>query len=481
MAQPFKRTRTKNGKRAKDAKYTIKYRLADGSWRYETAFRDKQASQQLLADRVRAVERGEMDLVDEFKDFRGMPLGQHLMAFTASVKAGGATDKYVQKLRTRLTYAFEVMKASRAADLTMDRAEKFILHLRDVGRGLTTVNHYISALKEFSRWGYGRQRWVKDALAGLKRVNAEQDLRRPRRAVTFAEFEKLVNIEPTRALDAYVATHPKAADTMRAKLRWRGECLAMAYQLAGLAGLRFNDVKTLTWADVDLDRGPGILTIRAKNAKSKREDTVPLCGALAEALLAWYESERGRLGRAPRDDERVVHMGSRFRDSFKGDLKAAGLAETDGAGRYFDFHALRHSFATWLADKGTHPKVAQELMRHADIRMTLKFYTHTTTEQQRAPLDALPRLGKCAPKYTTNVTTDVTTESGGCGQGQSSEVNESGDQQMVPDGQTDGGWWRRWGQTQRAASQRLAALVRWWRRGESNPRPVTAHQELLRA
>ena len=189
MGSVFKRTRVKNGKRVKEAKYTIKYRLADGGWWTEVAYADKQASQALLVERERAVGRGEQHFVDEFREYRSMPLREHLGAFTASVRAGGATDKYVQRLRTRLTYAFECMGAERAAGLTMDRAERFVLHLRDQGRALTTVNHYISALKEFSRWGFERGRWAKDALAGLRRVNAEQDIRRRRRAIRPKEFE----------------------------------------------------------------------------------------------------------------------------------------------------------------------------------------------------------------------------------------------------------------------------------------------------
>ncbi len=34
------------------------------------------------------------------------------------------------------------------------------------------------------------------------------------------------------------------------------------------------------------------------------------------------------------------------------------------------FHDLRHTFATLLLSRGTHPKVMQEMLRHANISAT---------------------------------------------------------------------------------------------------------------
>jgi len=476
VGSTFKRTRVKNGKRFKEDKYTIKYRLADGTWWTETAYADKQASKALLVERERAVSRGEQHFVDEFKEHRKMALRDHLTAFKASVRAGGATDKYVKRLETRLTYAFECMKAERAAGLTMERAERFVLRLRDEKRALATVNHYVSALKEFSRWGFARGRWPKDALAGLKRVNAEADLRRRRRAITPKEFGMLVAAARTRAVDEYVRTHPPAPEEKLAELRHNGESRAIACQLAGLAGLRYNEVKTLCWGDVDFDKAPARITIRAKNAKSKREDTIPISDALATALMRWFDAEKARLGRSPAPDERVVHVGSRFRESFKKDHESVKIKRQDASERYFDFHALRHSFASWLAQAGTHPKVAQELLRHTDIRLTLKHYTHTTPEQQASALAALPTLENGAPNSTTDSTTDSTTamadEAETC-----VDVSSEG---KTADRPADGECVGECGHEKGADDERQPQS-QWWRRGESNPRPVTARQEPLRA
>lgn len=40
------------------------------------------------------------------------------------------------------------------------------------------------------------------------------------------------------------------------------------------------------------------------------------------------------------------------------------------------FHDLRHTCATVLLSKGVNPKFVQELLGHADIKMTLGMYSH---------------------------------------------------------------------------------------------------------
>ena len=72
-----------------------------------------------------------------------------------------------------------------------------------------------------------------------------------------------------------------------------------------------------------------------------------------------------------------INMPEKTADMLKMDLKAAGIDYQDEAGRYFDFHALRGELGTLLSASGTHPKVAQSIMRHSDINLTMSLYTHS--------------------------------------------------------------------------------------------------------
>lgn len=59
-----------------------------------------------------------------------------------------------------------------------------------------------------------------------------------------------------------------------------------------------------------------------------------------------------------------------------------------------NFHALRHTFCTLLAEEGVPIKTASVLMGHTDINTTAKIYTHVDVEQKQKAIDKLNLLIK---------------------------------------------------------------------------------------
>lgn len=57
------------------------------------------------------------------------------------------------------------------------------------------------------------------------------------------------------------------------------------------------------------------------------------------------------------------------------DLNRAGIPFLDDLGRRVDFHSLRKTFGTALVLSGADPRVVMELMRHSDLKLTMKTYT----------------------------------------------------------------------------------------------------------
>jgi hypothetical protein len=76
----------------------------------------------------------------------------------------------------------------------------------------------------------------------------------------------------------------------------------------------------------------------------------------------------------------------------KADLADAELPYVDDAGLFADFHSLRHTTGSLLAASGCHPKVAQSIMRHGDINLTMSLYTHTLRGQESEAVKNLPDL-----------------------------------------------------------------------------------------
>ncbi len=53
------------------------------------------------------------------------------------------------------------------------------------------------------------------------------------------------------------------------------------------------------------------------------------------------------------------------------------------------FHDLRHTFATVLLSRGTHPKVVQEMLGHANISQTMDTYSHVLPDMQDRAISAM--------------------------------------------------------------------------------------------
>jgi hypothetical protein len=58
-----------------------------------------------------------------------------------------------------------------------------------------------------------------------------------------------------------------------------------------------------------------------------------------------------------------------------------------------DYHALRTTFITRLSTMKVHPRLAMELARHSDMRLTMKTYTDAGQLPLREVMDTLPSFG----------------------------------------------------------------------------------------
>jgi hypothetical protein len=156
----------------------------------------------------------------------------------------------------------------------------------------------------------------------------------------------------------------------------------MLYRLAVETGLRANELRTLKVSSFDLNKGT--VTVRAGYSKRKREDVLPLRPDTAAELREFLSSKL--------PGARAFKVPGKPADMLRADLAEVGIPYVDQTERYADFHALRHTTGTWLAANGVHPKVAQAIMRHSDINLTMARYTHTLRGQEAEAVKSLPDL-----------------------------------------------------------------------------------------
>lgn len=172
----------------------------------------------------------------------------------------------------------------------------------------------------------------------------------------------------------------------------RHECL---YVVSLTCGLRMGEALGLKWSDVDLDTGTlrvnrqlqrtrrngdksGTLEFsEPKNASSR---TLDLPKRALEALRVHRKSQleaQLRAGSEWQDNGLVFATGkgtpleaqnivNRF---FKPLLKRAGPPN-------IRWHDLRHTYATLLLARGTHPTYVQKSLGHASVQLTLDRYSH---------------------------------------------------------------------------------------------------------
>jgi integrase len=99
---------------------------------------------------------------------------------------------------------------------------------------------------------------------------------------------------------------------------------------------------------------------------------------LADAHAKWSAAASG-------DENRVEREKSTF------------LAYRDDAGRVADFHSLRHTFISNLAQAGVHPKLAQSVARHTDINLTMSpIHPHDARSRERGAGGATGSVARSA-------------------------------------------------------------------------------------
>ena len=158
--------------------------------------------------------------------------------------------------------------------------------------------------------------------------------------------------------------------------------------LAASTGLRRSELVALSWGDIAFDRRE--ITVRRSRVgrwfgEPKTEASrkpVPLHASVAEELLRWraespYPAETDFLFPSLRKNgTQPVTPDMILKRIIRPAAAAAGIVKRIG------WHTFRHSLATNLRSLGVDVKVAQELLRHANSRITLDIYTQAVSSEK---------------------------------------------------------------------------------------------------
>jgi integrase/recombinase XerD len=154
------------------------------------------------------------------------------------------------------------------------------------------------------------------------------------------------------------------------------------------AGLRVSEVVNLKIKDVDTQR----MTLFIERAKGKKDRIVNLSPLVLDILRAYIQKSNPRPIKYLFEGE-IPGQAYSIRSAqevFAAARKKAGINKA------VSFHALRHSFATHLLEKGVDIRYIKDILGHFDIKTTER-YTHVSKRMLVniiSPLDDLFTKGK---------------------------------------------------------------------------------------
>lgn len=367
MAFLIRPTYRKNGVTRKTSKwYGVIKDPATGKNRRVPLCEDKTAAKVMLADLIRQQDREAAGIVPPAAAKpKRLPLSQHIDDWQQHLRAKGVTKGQQVLSRTHVSRCLAGVKW--AEEITQSAVEKHLVQLAEAGRSVQTRNNYIGSVKAFCNWLVYEERLQKNPLHRLRKSNVAKDRRHDRRALTEAEFAKLL------------ATAATSEEVVKGKT---GPQRRMIYLVAASTGFRASEIASLTPGSFRLDDASPVVVGKAAYAKNGKEAVQPLPVVMVPMLRQYL---------ADKPQDKPVWAGwwrRRASELMKVDLAAAGI-EYETSDGFADFHSLRTLYITGLFRAGVHPRIAQQLARHSTIELTMQTYTRVASEEV---LQAVARL-----------------------------------------------------------------------------------------
>ncbi|MBE7560167.1 site-specific integrase [bacterium] len=252
------------------------------------------------------------------------------------------TPLYYSNLRTYLkVFSDRLEEGARVEEVSSKEIARFKEYLLlEQKRSRTTVNHYLSGLRQFFEWAVETGRAIRNPVEGVRRIPGSAPCRE--RIVTDEEFKAIFS---------------------NAKLLYT----RLALTLMRYGGLRNGEVVNLQWKDIDEEKGLIRVVHQPPERRTKSGKTrltllpQPACGLLRQ----WQKKAA--------DSKWVfAHCNGQRMDSLNKSLSTA--IRNAGFKDITPYH-LRHTFVTEMIGSGVDPVAVMQMAGHSSLRVTER-YTH---------------------------------------------------------------------------------------------------------
>lgn len=276
-------------------------------------------------------------------------------------KKGKLAPKTQQMIAAALAKVTELLDPKRPDEIDYAAVERFKAKLLEQKRSMATVKAYTGTLRALLRWAADM-----GIIAKVPKFGTMPQTQSKGRPITGEEFDRL----------------------SAAAVKVLGVVLAPSWQrlLQGLwlSGLRIGEAVALSWEPdapfaVNTTGKRPVFRIAGAQKNGRYQDC-PIAPDAAEFFLATPEAERrGRVFRPMRQNGDDSPMREDTASSVICAIgKRAGVVvakNANGKVKYASAHDLRRSFgARWSRNPTCTPKMLMDLMRHADISTTMRYY-----------------------------------------------------------------------------------------------------------
>jgi len=223
-------------------------------------------------------------------------------------------------------------------------------------RRRATANRVLTVLKALLNRAHDEHPTKVPSNAAWAKLKSFRDVERPRvRYLSEAEAQRLINAAPS-----------DFRQLIRAAL---------------YTGARYGELSALQARDVHLEAG-SVHIVRSKGGKARH---IPLS---VEGLAFFTEITRG----LPPEALVLVKVdGSPWGHHHQ--IRPMQRACRSARLEHVNFHALRHTYASWLAMRGVGMRALADLLGHSTTRMTELHYAHLSNNHLQRQVQHLPALG----------------------------------------------------------------------------------------
>lgn len=299
-----------------------------------------------------------------------LDLDELRLAFGRHVAGRGRSPKWVRAALMSIAYLLDYNQWRTLDQITVAGVDEYLTERRAGGWGAATHDNNLSSFRSWGTWLVKTERWGHNLFTDLEAIgNSTGEGGEGSRAITTDELRRLVE----------AAQHAELFASKR-----RGYRRSRVYMTAAHTGPRHGELRKLTRDECRLDEDTPSIVMHAAKTKSKKAARIPLCTAAADALRAETAEYRNAGG--------LVFASVPSGVVFRSDLLRAGIPYRDARGRTLSFHGLRKYFATALFAEGIDLPVVQQLMRHSDIRLTLRCYNDIADTRLGEAVARLPEI-----------------------------------------------------------------------------------------